>query len=196
MSEKMIIIDTFSNKCGQFAEDPNKSKIILRKNEKNSVMTSGFTRQEALSLTSISPGKLSYLDETELVKPQKFGNPKHPKVIYSWEQILQLKVIDRLREKLSLQEIRKVIEFLKERHYKPSLFTCNLVFIGTQLYLIEDWKEFGTLVLTASGENKGQVIIHEVGAIGEVVSDLKKEAEKHHVLDFDKRIEGTPLALA
>lgn len=156
-------------------------------------MASGFTRQETLSLTGITSGRLSYLDETELVKPEKFGNPKHPRVIYSWEQILQLKVIDRLREKLSLQEIRKVIEFLKERDYKPSLFTCNLVFIGSQLYLIEDWQEFGTLVLQASGRNKGQVVVHEIGVIGEVFSDLKKEAEKHHVLDFDKRIKGTPL---
>jgi len=159
-------------------------------------MTSGFARQEALSLTGISSGRLSYLDETELVRPEKLGNPKHPKVIYSWEQILQLKVIDRLRERLSLQEIRKVIEFLKERDYSPSLFSCNLVFISSQLYLIEDWQEFGTLVLEASGKSKGQVVIHEIGVIGEVLSDLKKEAEKHHVLDFDKRIKGTPLEVS
>jgi DNA-binding transcriptional MerR regulator len=170
--------------------------MILQRSRKNSAMASGFTRQEALSLTGISPGRLSYLDETELVKPEKFGNPKHPKVVYSWEKILQLKVIDRLREKLSLQEIRKVIEFLKERKYSPSLFACNLVFIDKKLYLIEDWQEFGTLVLAASGKNKGQIVIHEIGEIGEVLSDLRKEAEKHHVLDFDKRIEGTPLALA
>jgi len=168
---------------------------MLHKSKQNTTMIRGFTRQETLSLTGISSGRLSYLDETELVKPQKFGNPKHPKVVYSWEQILQLKVIDRLRERLSLQEIRKVIEFLKERNYKSSLFTCNLVFIGTQLYLIENWQDFGALVLEASGKNKGQVVIHEIGAIGEVFSDLREEAEKHHVLDFDKRIEGTPLAL-
>jgi DNA-binding transcriptional MerR regulator len=169
------------------------NKIIIGKPKQRKTMASGFTRQEALSLTGINSGRLSYLDETELVRPEKFGNPKHPKVIYSWEQILQLKVIDRLREKLSLQEIRKVIQFLKDRNYSPSLFTCNLVFIGYELYLIEDWKEFGTLVLQASGKNKGQVAIHEIGTIGEVLSDLKQEAERHHVLDFDKRIKGTPL---
>jgi DNA-binding transcriptional MerR regulator len=156
-------------------------------------MVSGFTRQEAIFLTGLNSGRLSYLDETGLVKPEKFGNPKRPKVIYSWEQILQLKIIDRLRERLSLQEIRKVIEFLKERNYKPSLFTCNLVFVGKQLYLIEDWKEFGMMVLNASGESKGQIAIYQIGEIGEVFSELQREAEKHHVLDFDKRIKGTPL---
>jgi DNA-binding transcriptional MerR regulator len=156
-------------------------------------MTSGFTRKETLSLTGVSSGKLSYWDETELVKPEKFGNPKKPTVIYSWEQILQLKVIERLREKLSLQETRKIIEFLRKRNYKPSLFTSNLVFVDSQLYLIEDWEKFGLLVLEASGKNKGQIVIHDIGPIGQVFSELRKEAERHHVPDFEKRIKDTPL---
>lgn len=158
-------------------------------------MVSGFTRQEALSITGITSGRLSYLDETGLVTPQKFGNPKRPKVIYSVEQIIELKVISRLRERLPLQEIRKVLDFLKLRNYKQSLFNCKLIFVDEQLYLIEDWEKFGTIVLTASGSNKGQVVIHDVGQIGEVMSDLRREAERHQVLDFDKRIQGTPLAV-
>jgi DNA-binding transcriptional MerR regulator len=154
-------------------------------------MVSGLTRQETISLTGVSSSRLSYLDSTKLVSPDKFGNPKHPKVIYSWEQILQIKIIDRLRERLSLQEIRKVLEFLEQREYTPSFFKCNLVFIGEQLYLIESWKDFGLKVLEASGKNKGQLVIHEIGAIGEVIAEL--QARKNEVLDFDKRIKGTPL---
>jgi DNA-binding transcriptional MerR regulator len=157
------------------------------------IMISGFTRQEALAITGITSGRLSYLDETKLVTPQKFGNPKRPKVIYSVEQIIELKVISRLREKLSLQEIRKVLDFLKSRNYEQSLFSCRLIFVDEQLYLIENWEDFGRLII-ASGQNKGQVAVHEIGKIGEVVSDLRREAEKHQVLDFEKRIQGTPLA--
>lgn len=156
-------------------------------------MISGFTRQEAIALTGMKSSKLSYLDETELVKPQKIGNSKRPKVFYSAEQILQLKVIQRLRERLSLQEIRKVIEFLEERNYQHSIFECKLVFVDAQLYLIEDWEEFGRIVLKASHKNKGQLIIHEIGKIGEVLSELEKEAERNAVPDFKKRTEGTPL---
>ncbi|MHC5763277.1 MerR family transcriptional regulator [Nostoc sp.] len=158
-----------------------------------SEMVSGLTRQETISLTGVSSSRLSYLDSTGLVSPEKFGNPKHPKVIYSWEKILQIKIIDRLREKLSLQEIRKVLEFLEERNYTPSLFKCNLVFIGEQLYLIENWKDFGLKVLEASGKNKGQLVIHQIGAIGEVIVEL--QARKDEVLDFDKRAKGTPLEI-
>jgi len=159
-------------------------------------MVNGFTRQETISLTGMKSGKLSYLDETQLVTPQKIGNPKRPKVFYSGEQVLQLKIIQRLREKLSLQEIRKVIKFLKEREYKPTLFECNLVLVGEQLYLIENWQEFGMMILEASGKNKGQVVIHQIGKIGDVVSTLKKEAASSIVPDFEKRIEGTPLAVS
>jgi DNA-binding transcriptional MerR regulator len=156
-------------------------------------MTNGFTRQETIAITGVKSGRLSYLDKTGLVVPEKCGNPKHPRVIYDWEKILQIKIIERLREKLSLQEIRKVIEFLRERDYNPSLFNCKLVFIDKQLYLIENWEKFGNLVLEASGANKGQIVIQEIGSIGEVISELRQEAEKQHVLDFNKRAKGTPL---
>jgi len=156
-------------------------------------MTNGFTRQETIAITGVKSGRLSYLDKTGLVVPEKCGNPKHPRVIYDWEKILQIKIIERLREKLSLQEIRKIIEFLRERHYNPSLFNCKLVFIDKQLYLIENWERFGNLVLEASGANKGQIVIQEIGAIGEVLLELREEAERNHILDFNKRAKGTPL---
>ena len=159
-------------------------------------MVNGFTRQETISLTGMKSGKLSYLDETQLVIPHKIGNFRRPKVFYSGEQVLQLKIIQRLREKLSLQEIRKVIKFLKEREYQPTLFECNLVLLGEQLYLIEDWQEFGMMILEASGSNKGQVVIHQIGKIGDVVSTLNNEAVKSTVPDYQKRIKGTPLALS
>jgi DNA-binding transcriptional MerR regulator len=158
-------------------------------------MISGFNRQEALSITGITSGRLAYLDKTGLVSPQKIGDSKKPKVVYSVEQIIELKVISRLREILSLQEIRKVLDFLKKRNYEQSLFNCKLIFVDDELYLIEDWKDFGMKVLKASGKNKGQIVIHEIGKIGEVLSDLRREAEKHQVLDFEKRIQGTPLAV-
>ncbi len=151
-------------------------------------MTSGFTRQETIVLTGISSGRLSYLDRTGLIVPQKFGNSKHPKVVYRWQQVLEIKTLERLRQRLPLQEIRKVLKFLENRNHEPSFFVHNLVFVNSQLYLIEDLKDFGLIVLEASGKNKGQVVIHEVGAIGDIISELVREAEKHHVLDFEKRM--------
>ena len=155
----------------------------------------GFTRQEALTLTGLTSGKLTYWDKTGLVSPEKIGNPKHPTVIYSWQQLLQLKLISRLRERLSLQEIRKVLDFLTSHRYNPSIFNCHLVFVGSQLYLIENLETFGTIVLEASGKNKGQIVIQEIGTISEVIQSLVQEAHEQHIENFDRRVRGTPLAV-
>jgi DNA-binding transcriptional MerR regulator len=151
-------------------------------------MTSGFTRQETMALTGIDSGRLSYFDRTKLIVPLKFGNPKHPKVVYGWQQVIEIKTIQRLSEELSLQEIRKVLKFLQARDYEPAFFVHKLVFVNNQLYLIEDLRDFGLTVLEASGNGKGQVVIHEVGTIGDIITELTQEAERHHVLDFEKRI--------
>jgi DNA-binding transcriptional MerR regulator len=148
---------------------------------------SGFTRQETLALTRSSSGRLSYLDRTDLVVPSKIGNPKHPKVVYSWQQVLEIKTIERLREKLSLQEIRKVLNFLKLHDHHHSFFVHSLVFVNAQLFLIKDLENFGLIVLEASGNNRGQVVIQEIGPVGDVIVELWQEAQENHVLDFDKR---------
>ena len=158
-------------------------------------MSSGFARKEVMMMTGAKAGNLNYFDSTSLVVPEKYGNPKRPSVVYSVEQVIQIKVIQRLREKLSLQEVRKILGFLAERNYAPSLFECQLVLIDEQLYLIEDMKEFGLQVLKASGKQRGQVVIHEIGKIGDVLSELRHQAYESKVLDFEKRAKGTLLEL-
>lgn len=113
------------------------------------------------------------MDSTGLISPEKSGNPKHPKVTYSWDKIIRIKLIDRLRGKLSLQEIRIVLSSLNEQSYSPSLFDCNLIFIDKQLYVLKDWKDFGTKVLEVSRKNKGQVVIHEIGSINQIIAELQ-----------------------
>ena len=156
----------------------------------------GFTRKETIALTGIKSGKLSYWDETGLVKPQKFGSEKKPTVVYSWQQILQIKLISRLREEFSLQEVRKVVNFLEERNYNVSLFDSKLFLINAELFLVEDSKNLGDLIIKASGQDKGQVMVKELEPFKTILAGLKEEAEANHVLDFEKRIKGTALEFA
>lgn len=156
-------------------------------------MINGFTRKEVMTMTGVKPSNVNYFDSTGLVVPNRFGNPKRPLVVYSVEQVIQIKVIQRLREKLSLQEVRKILGFLAERNYTPSLFECQLVLFDGQLYMIEDMEKFGLEVIEASRKNKGQVVIHEIGKIGDVLSELRSQAYESKVLDFEKRAKGTLL---
>jgi hypothetical protein len=56
------------------------------------------------------------------------------------------------------------------------------------------WEDFGLKVLQASRKNKGQIVIHQIAIIGEVIVEL--HARKDKVLDFDKRARGTPLEIS
>ncbi len=156
-------------------------------------MTSGFDRQETIALTGITAGKLSYWDQTNLVKPTKIGNPKKPNVIYSWKQVIQLKIIDRLRENLSLQEIRKVLEFLEKENYSQNVFECNLFLVDSELFLIDKVEELGTRIILASGKNKGQIMVQTIDPFKSILENLKKEGHKNHISDFENRIKGTAL---
>ncbi|BAS60431.1 MULTISPECIES: helix-turn-helix domain-containing protein [Leptolyngbya] len=156
-------------------------------------MTTGFNRQEVIAMTGIKPSNLSYLDETDLVKPHKIGESKKPQVIYSIEQVIQIKLIQRLREQLSLQEIRKIFQFLVDRQYQPSIFGCKLMRVGKELYFVESECEFGAYVLSVSGKHKGQIMIHQIGELGEAIVELQQEALKRQILDYEKRAKGTLL---
>lgn len=157
-------------------------------------MASGFTRQEVLSMTGIKPGNLSYLDSSGLVVPEKRGNPKRPsQVVYTVEQTLQIKIIQRLREKLSMPEVKRVLTFLKEQGYKSSLFECKLFFVGDKLYLIENAETLGKVIMMASGKQKGQLMIQEIEPLKGFIKELRQAAEEEAVLDFQKRTKNTPL---
>jgi DNA-binding transcriptional MerR regulator len=137
-----------------------------------------FSRQQALELTGLSSGQLSRLDKSGIVQPTKLGSQSHPTVLYSLKQILELRSIAALRQKLSMQEIKKVVEHLREQNFDPSLFGKFLLFCDDQLYWITS-DDLSETIVELSGKNKGQIVLKAVHPIGDVVSDLQQEAERH-----------------
>jgi DNA-binding transcriptional MerR regulator len=100
---------------------------------KNNVVT-GFTRQEVADLCQINPSRLSYLDRAGVLSPQKFGNPKRPICVYSWTQLLELKAIFKLREEVSLQTIRQLVDFLESVGASKTLQDKEIIICGEEIY--------------------------------------------------------------
>jgi len=123
------------------------------------------------------------------------GHATRPKVVYSIEQVLQIKVIYRLREELSLQEIRQVLQLLEDKGYEPSLFSLNLLFFNGKLYMLDGQDAVNQKIIELTGKHRGQIVMQPVDPIGDVISSLYKEAERHCILDFDKRLNGTKLSV-
>ena len=116
------------------------------------------------------------------------------KKMYSPEQVFILKFIARMRGLgFSLQEIRKVISLLAELDYKPSIMYGRLMIVSGKLFLIDDDAQLGQIVIQISGESRGQIMIRDIGALRDVLDDLKQEAIRHQILDFSKRIHSTLL---
>ena len=69
-----------------------------------------FSRRHAVVLARSSPGRLAYLEKTGVIVPQRAGQPPRLEVLYSWEQILEIRAISRLRQHLSFQTIRKILQ--------------------------------------------------------------------------------------
>jgi hypothetical protein len=82
-----------------------------------------------------------------------------------------------------MQEIRKVVEHLRECKFEPTLFGKFLIFCNDELYWIP-FDELSEVIVKLSGKNKGQIVLKAVHPIGDVLSGLYAEAEHHENLEL------------
>ena len=152
-------------------------------------MIEGFTRQEAIALTGINSGQASYWDSSEIVTPAKYGNPRRPLVVYSPEQIVQLKVVSKLRDSLSLQQVRKIISFIQSNAI--ALDSDCLMFVNDEVYSSTTPAKLGETILALLPHCPDGVLVREIGSIKGAIAEIIEAGTE--VLDFDKRIQGTIL---
>lgn len=151
-------------------------------------MMEGFTRQETLALTQSTSSRLAYLDRTHVVVPEKYGNPKKPTVIYSWEQVLEIRTIANLRKQISLQMVRKLVKFLDEHGLDPTLHDKHLVATQDEVFLVApDWADMPQIMKVADrhGEGLGQFVLLVLPPLNKVIQDIWQAAEASKVVDFE-----------
>jgi DNA-binding transcriptional MerR regulator len=98
-------------------------------------VTNEFTSQQAINLTGITPRQLQWWDERGLVVSTRSGRNR----TYALDDIAELAVISQLRSRgLSLQRVRKVIEFLQRELGKRLVETVTS---GSDWHLLTDGSE-------------------------------------------------------
>lgn len=105
----------------------------------------GFTRQEAIALTETTSSRLSYLDRAGIVVPEKYGTGKKPVVVYSWEQLILIRLIESAKDQVpNIHNIAHSINFTNFFCKRTTKTEERLFLINGKIYLLVDgWKEVG-----------------------------------------------------
>jgi DNA-binding transcriptional MerR regulator len=166
----------------------------------------GFTRRETLDLTGTTSNRLQYLERSGLVIPQRIGKSRKPTVIYSWEQVLEIRAIKHLRQEISLQTVRKIINFLDKSGFDDSLRDKQLIIIDDDVFWVQqDWKDFPENMPSAlkvaenKGKDVGQYVLLVIPPLSEIVNEVWEAAEKSNVVDlesFRQRAKANPTKVA
>ncbi|MBD2180507.1 MerR family transcriptional regulator [Planktothrix sp. FACHB-1355] len=152
----------------------------------------GFTRRETQELTGTSSNRLQYLERSQLVIPHRIGTSRKPTVIYTWEQVLEIRAIKNLRQEISLQTVRKIIKFLDESGFDDSLRDKQLVVIDDDVFWVQpDWTDFPekmpSVLRVAGNKSKdvGQYVLLVIPPLSEIVNEIWTAAEKSQAVDFE-----------
>lgn len=148
----------------------------------------GFTRQETLALTEITSNKLQYLERVGLIIPSRIGVSKKPIVIYTWEQVLGIRAIKDLRQEVSLQTIKKIIDFLSKEGCDDSLRDKQLIVVNDNVFWIQnDWSDVPSVIKVASSKGKhvGRYVLLVIPTLIQVVKEVWEVARKSRVIDFE-----------
>lgn len=156
------------------------------------VIIQGFTRQETLALTGTTSNRLQYLERSQLVIPQRIGKSRKPTVLYTWEQVLEIRAIKNLRQEISLQTVRKIINFLDKSGFDDSLTDKQLIVIDDEvLWVQQDWKDFPEKIPSAlkvagkRSKDVGQYVLLVISPLSEIVNEVWEAAKKSSMIDFE-----------
>lgn len=111
----------------------------------------GYRGPAVCKVTGVSYRQLDYWTTTGLVSPSvRSAEGSGSQRLYSFEDVLQLKVIKRLLDTgISLQRIRQAIEFVRERGL--SMKNLTLLSDGTSVYAVDDQREIVDLIQRGQG---------------------------------------------
>lgn len=91
-------------------------------------MDAKFTRKEACELADLTGAQVDYLAAKEIIIPEKIGSPRRPTVLYTWFQIIELKIVAKLRERnVPTKIIYGFLGYIRFNNYDMTLYGKYLI---------------------------------------------------------------------
>ncbi|MGF1524293.1 MAG: hypothetical protein ACFBSF_18385 [Leptolyngbyaceae cyanobacterium] len=147
-----------------------------------------FTRRETVVLTRTSLGRLAYLAKIGMVIPMCLEDDPQGQLYYSWDQVLELRTIRQLRGEISLQMIRKIMQFLEGVGGNRTLHDKHLVIANGEVSWVQlESGQAPHVVRVAAKANRhiGQLNLVVTPPASDWVDEVWRIACKSKVVDFE-----------
>ena len=142
----------------------------------------GFEREQVLKLTGLSTSQLSRIIALKWVEPIKLGYSIRTKTLFSWEQLLELKAIAKLRKKISFQKMRNLKDVLLKLGHESFKDDSSKVLIATDktVFLIDKSDVNYPTMMELLGVNCGQYVL-AVFPISEMIKEIEETAKQNNI---------------
>jgi hypothetical protein len=150
------------------------------------LMTQGFVRQEVMILGNVTSSRLAYLDRSKIIIPNKYGSSKKPTVIYTWDQLLQVRAIAHLKQKISLPLTQQVVTALKALNFDSDWWDKHLLIAGEEVYVSKsDWSNMPEIMREIASKNNRDIVAIVFPPIDSIISDIWQAAIGSELIDFE-----------
>ncbi|MFA6133350.1 MAG: MerR family transcriptional regulator [Phycisphaerae bacterium] len=147
------------------------------------LQTQAFSSNQAREVTGITSRQLNYWDKTGLVKPSvNSASGRGSQRLYSYKDLLALKIVKTLLEDHSLQKVRKCISYLRKHLPDAShpLNSCTLVTENQSVYLVTGEKE-----LVDTVRNQGQLYLLKLDRLDRELRSRVLKLRRKQVYDLE-----------
>lgn len=150
----------------------------------------GFSRQETMVLTDLTSSRLAYLDRTNVINPTKYGDHEKSQVVYSWEQLLQLRAINYLKQKISLETTRKIVRYLDEVGIAQDWGDRHLVIVDENIFTSnQDWSDMPQIMKDVATDRPEGFTVVIFPKIDSIISDVWRSAFDSGLIDAETFVE-------
>ena len=136
-----------------------------------------FSTKQTVKLTGLTQRQILYIVEKKLINKE---TRQGKKIVFTFSELLELKIIGKLRKKCSLQQLRKVKFFLIDIGLTSDLRDKSLILDGNEVYLVQNQK-MNHFLIQLTGKYQGQIANPIILGMEELVDELEENAVKNKI---------------
>ena len=136
-----------------------------------------FSTQQAMKLTGLTHRKIMYILERKLINKETVRGKR---TYFTFSELLELKIIGKLRKNCSLQQLSKLKVYLRDIGLTDNLRDKNLLFDGNKMYLVHT-KNTTNFLIELTSKHQGQIVSPIILGMQQLIDELEENAVKNKI---------------